>query len=132
MILTRSKCRNEHPFVLSLGLNVSFVAVGLLATALIALAPSTAGSPFLTGAWSAMGATQWLAMALLGGAVIIGSVGAAIAYQVGPPATVAAFDFAYVGFAALWGILFFDEVPDAVTLGGMALIVVAGLLAVRR
>jgi hypothetical protein len=42
------------------------------------------------------------------------------------------FDFAYVGFAALWGILFFDEVPDAVTLGGMALIVVAGLLAVRR
>jgi len=132
MILTRSKCRNEHPFVLSLGLNVSFVAVGLVATALIALSPSTAGSPFLTGAWSAMGPTQWLAMALLGVAVIIGSVGAAIAYQVGPPATVAAFDFAYVGFAALWGILFFDEVPDAVTLGGMALIVGAGLLAVRR
>lgn len=132
MILTRSKCRDEHPFVLSLSLNVSFVVVGLLATALTAVVPSDAGSSFLTGAWSAMGAMQWLAMALLGVAVIIGSVGAAIAYQVGPPATVAAFDFAYVGFAALWGILFFDEMPDAVTLGGMALIVVAGLLAVRR
>jgi drug/metabolite transporter (DMT)-like permease len=132
MILTRSKCRDEHPFVLSLSLNLSFVVVGLLATAFTAIAPSPDGSPFLTGAWSAMGAMQWLAMALLGVAVIIGSVGAAIAYQAGPPATVAAFDFAYVGFAALWGILFFDEVPDAVTLGGMALIVVAGLLAIRR
>jgi drug/metabolite transporter (DMT)-like permease len=132
MILTRSKCRSEHPFVLSLSLNVSFVVVGLLATALTALVPPAAGSSFLAGGWSAMGAMQWLAMALLGVAVIIGSVGAAIAYQVGPPAAVAAFDFAYVGFAALWGILFFDEMPDPVTLGGMALIVLAGLLAVRR
>ena len=132
MILTRSKCRDEHPFVLSLGLNVSFVVVGLLATALTTIVPSSDGSSFLTGTWSPMGAMQWLAMALLGVAVIIGSVGAAIAYQVGPPATVAAFDFAYVGFAALWGILGFNEMPDALTLGGMALIVVAGLLAVRR
>jgi drug/metabolite transporter (DMT)-like permease len=133
MILTRSKCRDEHPLMLSLSLNVSFVVVGLLATALIALAPANAVEPsFLTGAWSPMATTAWLAMALMGGAVIIGSVGNAIAYQVGPPATVAAFDFAYVGFAALWGIVFFGEVLDSVTVGGMALIVVAGILAVRR
>jgi drug/metabolite transporter (DMT)-like permease len=133
MILTRSKCRDEHPLVLSLSLNVSFVVVGLLATALIALAPVSALEPsFLVGTWSPMGATEWLAMALLGAAIVIGSVGSAIAYQVGPPGTVAAFDFAYVGFAALWGILFFGEVLDGITLGGMALIVVAGILAVRR
>ena len=32
-------------------------------------------------------------------------------------------DFAYVGFAALWGFLFFAEVLDGVTLTGMAMIV---------
>jgi drug/metabolite transporter (DMT)-like permease len=133
MILTRSKCRDEHPLMLSLSLNVSFVIVGLLATASLALAPANTLEPsFLVGAWSPMGATEWLAMALLAAATIIGSVGNAIAYQAGPPGTVAAFDFAYVGFAALWGILFFGEVLDAVTVGGIMLIVVAGILAVRR
>jgi drug/metabolite transporter (DMT)-like permease len=136
MILTRTKCREENPLVLSLGLNVTFVVVGLLATLLIAfnggLADEAPGASFLLGAWSGMGGMEWLAMTLLAAATLIGSVGAAIAYQVGPPATVATFDFAYVGFASAWGILFFAEVLDGVTITGMALIVAAGLLAVRR
>lgn len=78
-----------------------------------------------------MGKTEWLIMALLAAAVIIGSVGAAIAYQVGPPVTVATFDFAYVGFAGLSGVLFFAEVLDDVTITGMLLIIAAGVLAVR-
>lgn len=136
MILTRTKCRGENPLILSLGLNVSFIVVGLAATLVITAlgrpANDAQGASFLFGEWSAMGATEWLSMALLAAAVIIGSVGAAIAYQVGPPATVAAFDFAYVGFAAAWGILFFAEVLDGVTIAGMVMIVVAGVLAVRR
>ena len=136
MILTRTKCREENPLVLSLGLNVTFVVVGLLATLLIAfnggLADEAPGASFLLGTWSGMGGLEWLAMTLLAAATLIGSVGAAIAYQVGPPATVATFDFAYVGFASAWGILFFAEVLDGVTITGMALIVAAGLLAVRR
>lgn len=134
MILTRTKCRDEHPLVLSLSLNVSFIGVGLLATLLaFVAAPVDAGQGgFLLGAWSAMGATQWLAMTLLAAATIIGSIGAAVAYQAGPPSTVAAFDFAYVGFAGLWGVLFFGEILDAMTLAGIALIVISGVLAVRR
>jgi drug/metabolite transporter (DMT)-like permease len=136
MILTRTKCREENPLVLSLGLNATFVVVGLAATLLIAIDGGLGGeapaASFLLGTWSAMGGMEWLAMALLAAATIIGSVGAAIAYQVGPPATVATFDFAYVGFASAWGMLFFAEVLDVVTVAGMALIVVAGILAVRR
>jgi drug/metabolite transporter (DMT)-like permease len=135
MILTRTKCREENPLVLSLSLNVSFVAVGLMATLLIAMVggPFAAAqdTSFLFGEWSIMGKTEWLIMALLAAAVIIGSVGAAIAYQVGPPVTVATFDFAYVGFAGLWGVLFFAEVLDGVTITGMLLIIAAGVLAVR-
>jgi len=137
MILTRTKCREENPLVLSLGANFAIVAIGLLATLLIAMVggpiKEAQEASFLFGEWSAMGTTtEWLTMALLAAAVIISSVLAAIAYQVGPPATVATFDFSYVGFAVLWGVLFFDEVLDPVTLTGMALIIVAGVLVVRR
>jgi len=134
MILTRTKCRADHPLVLSLSLNLSFVGVGLAATLAIALVaePGLPGDGFLLGPWSPMGTEQWIAMTLLATAVIVGSVGAAIAYQAGPPSVVATFDFAYVGFAAAWGLLFFAELPDAITVAGMLLIVAAGLLAVRR
>ena len=136
MILTRTKCREENPLVLSLSLNVSFVAIGLLATLLIAMVggptDEAQATSFLFGEWSIMGKTEWLSMTLLAAAIIIGSVGAAIAYQVGPPATIATFDFAYVGFAGVWGIVFFAEALDGVTITGMVLIIAAGVLAVRR
>jgi len=136
MILTRTKCKEESPLVLSFGLNVSFVSVGLAATGLLALTgPVHDGSSslaFLSGPWTPMGAGEWAAMGLLAGLTIVGSVGAAIAYQAGPPAVVANYDFAYVAFAATWGFVFFGEVPDAVTLAGMAAIVAAGLIALRR
>ena len=136
MILTRTKCREEHPLILALGVNFSFIAIGLLATLLIAMVGGATdqgqGTSFLFGEWSTMGTAEWLTMALLAAGAIIGSVGAAIAYQSGSPAKVAIFDFTYVGFAALWGILFFAEVLDLVTLTGMALIIVAGVLAMRR
>jgi hypothetical protein len=41
-------------------------------------------------------------------------------------------DFAYVGFAVIWGIVFFSEVPDMVSTLGMALIVDAGVLSLRQ
>lgn len=135
MILTRTRCRDEHPLVLSLALNVTFVIVGLAASAWFVLVPASAGEDagrFLTGSWIPMGRDEWLAMILLTGATLIGSIGAAIAYQVGPPSIVATFDFAYVAFAAAWGFLVFAETPDTLTLFGMALIVGAGVLALRR
>ena len=79
MILTRTKCRDEDPLILSLALNVSFIAVGLVATAISASFGAADG--FLSGPWSEMGTQQWLAMALLAGATIAGSIGAAVAYQ---------------------------------------------------
>jgi drug/metabolite transporter (DMT)-like permease len=106
MILTRTKCRDEHPLILSFSLNLSFIAVGLLATLLIAgmaapLGDDPSAASFLVGAWSPMGGKEWLSMTLLAAAAIIGSVGAAIAYQVAPPATIGIVDFVYLGFSAL-------------------------------
>jgi len=69
---------------------------------------------------------------ILAALILVASVGTAVAYQAAPASTVGTFDFAYVGFALIWGALFFEERPDNIALLGIALLVIAGVLAVRR
>ena len=131
MILTRTRCRDEHPATLALALNVTFIVVGgagLLAGLVLPI--ETTG--FLSPAWTAMGAAEWRSIVILAGLILVASVGTAVAYQAAPASTVGTFDFAYVGFALVWGALLFDERPSMAALAGIGLIVVAGLLAVRR
>ncbi|MGI6855018.1 hypothetical protein [Mesorhizobium sp. 1B3] len=64
-------------------------------------------------------------------AILVGSIGPAIAYQNGPPA-VGAFDFVYVGFAVIWGMVLFPELPDVISTLGMLLLVGAGILSLRQ
>lgn len=133
MILTRSKCRHEKPTVLGLWLNVAFVGVG--ATALIALylwnpdSATVTMNPFLLGAWTPMWLDEWRIMAILAVAILVGSVSAAFAYQRGPSAIIATFDFAYVAFAVIWGFLLFDETPQPLVATGIVMIVIAGTVA---
>lgn len=132
MILTRTKCRAVNPLILSVALNLTFVVVGTLAAvSIMAFAPDPR-TGFLLAPWAEMGSAEWVSMAMLATAILIGSVGAAIAYQNGPPAVIGTFDFAYVGFALLWGLVIFAEVPDSLSLIGMVLIVVAGVMSLRR
>ncbi len=132
MILTRTHCRSQHPIVLSLALNIAFVVTGAVATAHSLLVPGLAREGFVFAPWAAMGPGEWLSMGLLAVAISIGSIGAAIAYQKGPPAIIGAFDFAYVGFAVIWGMVFFAELPDLFSTFGMLLIVGAGMLSLRQ
>lgn len=136
MILTRTKCRGENPLILSLALNISFIVVGLIGSSLIFVIgeadPGASARSFLVGSWTPMGLNEWAAMTLLAASILVGSIGAAIAYQIGPSSVVATFDFAYVGFAAIWGLIFFGEIPDTIAVVGMMMIVAAGVLSVRR
>lgn len=136
MVLTRTKCRSEDPVTLSVALNLAFVAVGAAGSlAVEAVEPQAVlglDDPFLFGGWVALGATEWAALALLAGAIVVGSLGAAVAYQAAPASLVATFDYAYLVFAALWALLLLGERPGAATLLGMAMIAGAGMLAVRR
>lgn len=132
MIVTRTRCRDEHPLGLSLALNIGFIIVGGVAAALILLLPIELRQGFLLSPWTPMGKAEWVSMGLLVAAILIGSIGAAIAYQNGPPAMIGAFDFAYVGFAVIWGIVFFNETPDLIASIGMIMIVGAGVLSLRQ
>ncbi len=131
MILTRTKCLNEHPASLALGLNATFILFGTAGVALRALlALDTDG--FLTTSWVEMSFDEWRNIAILAALILVASVGTAVAYQSAPASTIGTFDFSYVGFALIWGAVFFDERPDTVAVIGIVLIVVAGVLAVRR
>jgi drug/metabolite transporter (DMT)-like permease len=135
MILTRSRCKSENVFVLSLWLNLVMLITGAvitLALILIQFDPQMiGGKEFIIGPWSNMNAKEWGAIIILSVAILVGSIGAAYAYQNGAPATIATFDFAYVAFAVIWGVIMFQEVPSAIGAVGMFLIVFAGILAVR-
>ena len=132
MILTRTKCRSEPPLLLALALNISFIVVGGFTAALIVALPDEMRQGFLLAPWAEMGTSQWFSMSLLAAAILIGSIGTAIAYQIGPSSIIGIFDFAYVGFAVLWGVFFFAEIPDPVSITGMVLIVIAGVLSLRQ
>lgn len=132
MILTRTKCRAVNPILLSVALNLCFVITGTVATLLIITFASAPREGFLLAPWAQMGGSEWVSMGVLAIAILIGSVGAAIAYQNGPPSIIGTFDFAYVGFAILWGLVFFAEVPDLLSLVGIAFIVAAGIMSLRQ
>ena len=131
MILTRTKCLDEHPATLALGLNATFILFGLIGLA-AGWVLQVEGAGFLKTSWTAMSFDAWRNITVLAALILVASVGTAVAYQAAPASTIGTFDFAYVGFALVWGAIFFDERPDAMALTGIALIVLAGLLAVRR
>ncbi|MGP1253049.1 MAG: DMT family transporter [Kiloniellales bacterium] len=136
MIVTRQKCLEERPLVLSLSLTLAFLLAGVLASGALALwSPASDGASiqrFLFGAWVPMGLRDWALIALMALLIIAISAGVAKAYQSAPPATIATFDYAYLIFAGVWGFLLFGETPAATTLIGMLTIAAAGLLVLRR
>jgi drug/metabolite transporter (DMT)-like permease len=136
MILTRTKCLDENPKILSLSLNITFIGMGIVASLLIAIwdpAESAKNTyPFLIGDWAVLDLSGWLTMSVLAIVIIFGSLFAAIAYQNAPSSVVATFDYSYLAFAALWGLLVFSEVPDALTIVGMVMIAGAGMIAIRE
>ena len=136
MILTRSKCRQENPVLLSLWLNLCFVAVGALGLLILHQwqpdADRVAVHPSLLGAWTPMWLDEWRIMAILAAAILVGSICAAYAYQNAKASVIAVFDFTHVAFAATWGLLLFAEVPAPMVAGGAVLIVAAGIIAMRQ
>jgi drug/metabolite transporter (DMT)-like permease len=132
-VLTRSRCRKRSPVTLAISLNVVLLMAGAVASlALVPWRPAmTEAAPFLLGNWAAMDAAAWVLVFVLAVLIVGIGVGLAAAYQSAPPATVATFDYSYLVFSAIFGILLFGEVPGLQTLAGMGLIAGAGLLVVR-
>ena len=134
-ITTRTKCVQESPLALAVTLSIALLVTGALASLAIVLwdpSPVQASAyPFLLSPWTAMGSFEWAVVGTL--AILIVGIGISLAkaYQVASPVTVAAFDYSYLVFAVIWGLLLFAEAPDVATIVGMVLIAAGGLLVLR-
>ncbi|MEM7596579.1 MAG: DMT family transporter [Pseudomonadota bacterium] len=134
-IITRTKCQDVPVAALALSLNAVMVLAGLgVSLALLVLpvpAELIAAYPYIFGQWSAVTLGDWGVLALLAAFSVTIGLMLAGAYKIAPPATVATFEYSYLVFVALWDILFFGLSPTPLSLAGMAMIVLAGLLVLR-
>ncbi|MEP3676011.1 DMT family transporter [Sulfitobacter sp.] len=135
-ITTRTRCQGVPLAALSLSQNAMMLLAGIgVSLLLIFLKPHgemAATYPYIFGEWSAVAAKDWLVLLLLAGFAIAVGIMLAGAYQAAPPSTVATFEYSYLVFVAVWDILFFGIAPTLASITGMILIVVAGLLVLRR
>lgn len=113
---------------------VFLVGAGTGALVLHGLGVAKADHPslsFLVRPWVMPSLTDGLLIAACGVVAAAGIMLLTNAYRVARASTVTPFEYTGILWAPLWGFLFFSEVPRATTLAGAAVIVVAGLLALR-
>lgn len=135
-ITTRTRCQGVPLAALSLSQNTVMLLAGVVVSLLlVSLKPQgemVVAYPYIFGDWSTVAPNDWLVLLLL--AVFAVAVGMMLAgaYQAAPPSTVATFEYSYLVFVAAWDILFFGIAPTLASITGMILVVVAGLLVLRR
>lgn len=86
---------------------------------------------FLVRDWAWPSLADGLLMASCGVIAATGMMFLTMAYRITRANIVASFEYSGILWAPLWGLLFFAEVPRLTTLAGAALIVGAGLVALR-
>ena len=134
-LVTRSHCREIAPPTLALSFNLTLGATGLIGCLTLLALPldpdQIAATPFLLRAWGPLTATSAAIIAILATFMLANGPILAQAYQVAPTAVIVTFDYCYLIFATLFGVIFFGERPDSLALLGITLIIAAGLLVTR-
>ena len=135
MLMTRKLGVSEAASVMSFYQN-TVVLAGALTIAGVSYATGvhTASHPsiaFLVRAWEMPTLRDFLLMAFCGVVVASGMFFLSQAYRIARASSVTAFEYTGILWAPLWGFIFFAEVPRLTTLAGAALVVGAGLVALR-
>lgn len=134
-VLTRQLCAAESTSTLNLGyfLGMAFWGVlGMTAVWLFALPQIDGPAGFFSraAAWPSAAVTGWVVLQTLGGVAATGLL--IRGYQMAEASRVTVFDYSFLPLAALWAWFLFGDVPDLATVGGTALIIVAGCLIALR
>lgn len=85
--------------------------------------------PFLIAGYVPMTGKQWLILIMAGASAAVGQFAITTAYKFAPAKKLSVFDYLQVLFAALWGIIFFKEVPAVLSIIGYVIII--GVAVVR-
>ena len=84
--------------------------------------------PFFIVQYTPMTLTQLLILLGVGGAAACGQISITAAYTHAPAKEISVFDYTQVIFAAIWGFILFDQLPDAVSLIGYIIIIAAAVV----
>ena len=138
--ITWRRCREESPGALALDLNLCLSLLAGLGLAGLELAglelaglelTPVADAGFALAGWRPLALEDWALAGLLGALLALVAVAVAAAYRLAPTPLIGVFDTSYLGFAMLWGVVFFAEIPGPHALLGIALIGLGALLATR-
>jgi drug/metabolite transporter (DMT)-like permease len=87
---------------------------------------------FLLRAWVVPTGPDLAIITVVGVSTALAGFAIGQAYRLSEAALVAPFEYAAMPLSVLWGWLVFDELPDAISFAGIALILAAGLALVWR
>ena len=128
--------RTESAAAMAFWGNVCFLLCALALSAVYGTgAYADASHPslaFLTRGWVLPPTGDLLLMASCGLIAAIGLTLLTYAYRVAPSASVAPFEYSFMFWGVLWGWLFWDSIPDTVAWVGIAVIIGAGLIVIRK
>jgi len=135
-LMVRVLKMTEPPALMSLYASVAFVVLGGLAG--ILLAPVEAGPDaavslqFLLRDWSMPAGYDLLLLLSTGLTSALGFMFNSNAYQRAPASRIAPFEYVMIVWVTLLSFFVWGELPDRVTLAGIALIIGSGLYVLRR
>ena len=134
ILITNRHCRHEDACALLFWSIAGFLALGLVGI-VVAVIVGTGAAPGATGEVlfmqpSAVGMKMLLLSAALGLSSIIGAGLLMRGYQMGKNASVALFDYSYLIWAAIVSATLWGQAPTTTGLAGLALILLAGIVAI--
>jgi drug/metabolite transporter (DMT)-like permease len=97
-----------------------------------AVVAAVVSAPFALAGWQPPSPGQWGQLLLVGGCASVGQWLLTRGYGAASPGQIGPFTYSSVLFAAGYGALLWGEIPDGAFVAGAALIIAAGLLALRR
>lgn len=134
-IATRRWCEDEGTLTLLGAFFLNMLIWGAIGVAFLALWPLPVlpgGDGFFTRGWVTPSGAYLVVIMVQGAGSLLG-VGLAIrAYQLAEPTVVAVFENGLLVFATVWAFFLWGQIPDALGLVGIGLIVLAGVIIAIR
>ncbi len=131
-IITRFLGGHDHPLTIAFNAIVIFtVASGalslLLAGGIIAVTSEHPSLAFFGRAWRLPEGFDLLLLLVIGGIAAVGFYCLSKAYVISEASAIAPFEFTYILWAVIFGYLFWNEVPGATTIVGVAVLIGSSL-----
>ena len=133
-IITYRHLREESSLAILMSFIVSIGIVGAFTTTGLTLFPVSAAlreqAPFLFSGWKGVDGMFWVWMAAISASASVALSLMTRAYQLTKTSYAAIYEYVYLLSVGFFGWLFWDVIPDMVSIAGIGLIIIAGIVIV--